>query len=250
MMTPINRMVCLVSGYLLLPAMTYADSWSLTQTVTINSAMTLSQTNTNNAIVGANVIRLDSSTGVVTTANQAMTTNGNDLTLSQDGASSSHQAVNYLSAAHIDSASQTVSQVDQVLFEQKNGSTNNIQGLNLALGTGSGIQIDALTQTVSANSVTFDGAGSGNIQAGNYIQADAVSTVAGNVVQDFNVSGVVSYIQTGTNNLQAGNVVIKNTPSFTGNVTQNFSAGNVIATFSAAEGNNSIKAANYFAQKI
>lgn len=237
-----------VTLFSVLPA--HADSWTLTQTVAVSSDVVLSQSGSNGAIEGVNVIKLNNTNGIAVDVSQSMTTGANDLTLTQDATSSSYQAVNYLSAAHINVAEQIVTNVDHVLLEQQNGGNDNVQALNIAIAKGAGTQIDALTQTVSANSFSFGTSGSGNIQAGNYIQADAVSTTAGDVVQNFNVSGTVSYALAGTDNLQAGNVLIKNTGSFTGSVIQNFSAGNVVVSFYEQDANNSIKAANYFAQKL
>jgi len=250
-MFSINTSLVALAAYLLCTANAYGDSWALTQTTTTNTATTLSQTTVSNAKQGVNMINLNHSNGVVVNANQVFTTNGNDLTLSQDVVTSSHQAINYIAAAHITEAAQVVNHVDEVLLQQTNSSSNSTQALNMAITAGAGSQIDKLTQTVSANSMSFDGAGSGNIQAGNYIQADSISSTVGNVVQNFNVNGNVSYALIGSNNLQAGNVVIKNSgfdPA--GKVTQNFSAGNVDASFSETDANGSVIAANYFAERI
>jgi hypothetical protein len=231
---------------LLLSTTAFADSWVVTQNVTTNSATTFSQQAGTGAIQAGNAIRLNSTNGKVSSANQSMTTSGNTLTLTQDASHSSHQAVNYLFANHLNSASQQVNNISTLSLTQ-NGGSGNVQALNQVLVTGTGTQIDTLNQSVSAESMLFQGTGSNNIQAGNYLQADSVSTTAGDVVQDFTVSGDVSYSLTGSNNVQAGNVVIKKTAAFTGQVTQNFSAGNVTASFSESDSNNSIKAANYFA---
>lgn len=249
-MRPIKTVLLALSPSLLFSLNAFGDSWTLTQTAITQTATTLFQANANNAKQGVNVINLNNAQGVVVNADQTFTTSGHNVTLSQDATNASHQAVNYIAAAHITAATQTVTQVDAVLLKQQNSSSNSLQALNIAITTGAGTQINQLVQTVSANSASFDSTGSGNIQAGNYLQADSLSATAGDVVQNFTISGNVTYALTGANNLQAGNVAINNVGfKPTGTIIQHFSAANVNATFSDTDANGSIMAANYVAEQ-
>ena len=246
----INTLLFSVSTGLFFTLDVYGNSWLLTQTTIINNETSLSQINANQAKQSVNSINLGNN---AINTNQNFNSSGNNLNLSQDTVRFSHQAVNYIAAADITEARQTVNNVDSILLTQNNTTNNSVQTLNIAVATETGThkKIDKLTQTVTANSVTFSGTGSNNIQAGNYIKADSISSTAGDVVQNFNVTGNVTYNLSGTNNLQAGNILIKNFNfSVNGNLSQNFSAGNVNAIFSETDTNGSVKAANYFAEKL
>ncbi|QTR50528.1 hypothetical protein [Candidatus Thiothrix anitrata] len=217
--------------------------------MTTNALTTLTQHNTTNAIQALNAINLDASSNV-NRADQSVQTGGNALELTQSGEGSNNkQAANLVIAGYINNASQTVSDVGAVSITHTGANSNNIQALNMAIATGSsGTQVNGLTQSVNAASVSFniDG-GTGNIQAGNYLQANS----ADDVTQQFIVTGNVTYAGTGTNNLQAGNAVIKETggASIT-NLTQTFSANNVNTSYSDSFGSGSIKAANYFSTRL
>ena len=244
-MCPIKTLLLSLSTALLFNFNAFADSWTLTQTAITQTATTLFQATANKSKQGINVINLNNNQGIVVNADQTFTTSGHNVTLSQNATNASHQAINYITASDITAATQSVTQVDAVLLTQQN-SSNSLQALNMA---SAGMKIDTLVQSVSANSVSFDSTGSGNIQAGNYLQADALSATAGDVVQNFTISGNVTYALTGANNLQAGNVAINNSGfNPTGTIIQHFSAANVNATFSDTDANGSIMAANYVAE--
>ena len=229
----------------------FADSWAITQNVTVRKPLSISQINATNSTQAINTIHLDESHGAVITTQQTMNMGGSDLKLLQSGGENNRQAINYLIAPAISSATQTVNQASALSLNQQ-GSNNNIQALNYVKATGSGNSpLQSLNQTVEADHITlnFQGVGSGNIQAGNYLEADTLPSAAGDVIQNFTATSL-NYIQSGTHNLQAGNVVIKNSNTPAGAVTQNFTAEKVSANFgSAGAASGSVTAANYFSDQ-
>lgn len=255
-MTTLQPLAFLLSTCLLGMAVACADSWTITQGVDVTSDTTFSQSGSN-SLQAANAINLNSSTGTVASASQTANFNGHNITLTQDG-SSNQQAVNLISAAHITDATQAINNAGAVLLKQQGSGSDNTQALNIAIATGSATQIDKINQTVNAASVSFanTGSGTGNIQAGNYLQAESVSASASNIKQSFDITGNVTYGQSGKNNLQAGNAVISNSLA-SANVTQHYSANSISVdtSFYSQESNNSsstygsISAANYVGKK-
>ena len=169
----------------------YADSWSVTQSVTTSNPLLLNQHNaTGSTIQSVNLINLDQSSGVVSHAEQTLNAGGNNVSLIMLGSENSYQSVNYLAASEVVSATQNATNINEAVLRQIGGS-NNVQAINVTKATGGlGVQISNLTQTVSANTLTLDyqGTGSGNIQAGNFIEADSISTTPGAVTQNFVVT--------------------------------------------------------------
>lgn len=223
-------------------AVVYADSWDITQRVEVNSDVTITQQSSNSSFQAVNVINLDGVVGVVSRAEQSMSLGGNDLTLRQSNNTTSVQTVNYIHAAEVTAATQSINGVNIITLEQ-NGGSGNIQAVNMS----SAETVDELTQSVVAESFNFIGSGNNNIQAGNYLKATNTSGVAGNVSQNFSVQNAagVSYQQTGSNNVQAGNVLVRNI-GFAGVVEQTFTVNQVtVSPGSSTDGNGSVMAANY-----
>jgi len=225
-----------------------ADSWDVTQHVATATDTVLSRESSIGSVQALNAIQLGD-TSTLSHVEQSVDTGGHDLTLSETGTGDGNrQAANLIIAGHITDASQSVT-VGGARLTRADAGNDNVQALNMAIATGTGVQIDALEQHVTASSVAFElNGGSGNIQAGNYIQAGSVSSAPGFLTQNFSVSGTVTYNETGLLNLQAGNVVIKeNGAMFSGEVTQDFSATNVVPAYHGInETTGSVKAANYF----
>lgn len=222
-----------------------ADSWTLTQSVAVSSDTTLTQDGVSgDSVQGVNVINLDGSVGVVVNGEQTMSVGGNDLTLTQDNASNSRQFVNLMSASKIQSGTQSLSGVDALSLIQTNGTNNSVQAINAAVTRGGdpGTQIELLTQSVEVASASFDVTGSNNIQAGNYIDANSVSSTLGDVTQSFVITGAAPavYNVTGSDNVQAGNYA----KVASGQVEQTFSVNSVVVNHSGADGSNNIQAAN------
>jgi len=225
-----------------------ADSWDVTQHVIAATNTALFQENSSGSVQALNAIQLGD-TGTLSHAEQSVDTGGYDLTLSQTGTGGGNrQAANLIIVGHITDASQSVT-VGGARLTRAGEGNDNVQALNMAIATSTGVQIDALAQDVTASSVAFElNGGSGNIQAGNYLQASSVSSAPGFLTQNFSVSGTVTYNESGLYNLQAGNVVIKEDGAlFSGAVTQDFSATNVVPGYHGInETTGSVKAANYF----
>lgn len=226
-----------------------ADGWSITQEVSVTSNTSILQEDSSDSVQAFNSINLDSTSGVVTEANQSLTMGGHDLTLTQVGGNSNKQAVNIIASGKIIEANQTLSGAGSITLSQSAG-MNNLQVVNAAITSGSGSQIDTLNQSVTADSFTFShqGGGSSNIQAGNYIEADATNPIDYSLTQNFTVN-TLNYVQDGTNNIQAGNILVKNA-GYTGGIpVQNFNAGSINLSLPATLGNGSIAAGNYIIQR-
>lgn len=215
-----------------------ADSWTVTQAVNINADTILSQTNVGNGSVQSNnMIKLSAGDNIMN-ASQSMPSNGKNMHLSQNATNASHQTINRMTAEQVNNAIQNVYGVNTASLTQDGFSNNNIQALNLVVAS----EVNDLNQSVVADLIIFNGNGSGNIQAGNYIKADFTKAT-----QNFS-AGKVLYSQSGTNNIQAGNVALTNNSVTQGNVSQNFMVGNVTAKYSEIDEKGSIKAANYYAE--
>lgn len=199
----------------------FADSWTITQNVSVSAPLSISQGNMTNSAQAINSIQLRNGGSSVTNTQQTLNLGSGDLTLLQSGGDNNHQAVNYLLSPEIHSAAQTLNQAGNVALKQQGGD-NNIQALNYAKATGDA-PLQSLKKNVQAQHITlkFEGIGSGNIQAGNYIEADGLPTTSGDVVQNLATTSL-HYIQSGTHNLQAGNVVVNNSHTATGQLRKTF----------------------------
>lgn len=226
----------------------YSESWTITQKVILGSSTSLQQ-----GSISPNTVSVQALNGVslmggtVTSATQTVTATGQTVTLESNGGSNNVQAGNYIKAGTITSASQSFSSgiVNLKILDTKGTPSSNIQALNFAHAADGEEIIGELTQSVTVGSMNFNVAGGDhNIQAGNFAQANKVTT---SVTQSFNATGNITYTGNGTSNLQAGNVFIKSSAAMSGTVTQNFSAANITADFAGTFGSGSIKAANYFA---
>jgi hypothetical protein len=216
----------------------YADSWDVTQSVTVANDTTLSQAGGSNSTQTMNAVNLGSASTV--SGSQNVNTDGHTLNLSQSG-DSNKQAANLITAGTIAPTTQQNVSAGSVSL-QSNGS-NNLQALNMAIATNTG----GLTQTVTlSRNTAFTVSGSGNVQAGNYLNTD---NITGNISQAFDTPNI-TYTDTGTTNLQAGNIIIRKTGGgFTGTVTQRFNTSGPVTITGGSGAYGSTKAANYFAFK-
>lgn len=226
-----------------------ADSWEVSQALTVSNNIILTQTGGSNSTQAINAVNLGSSSSV--RGSQTVTATGHNITLSQDGSGTNNtQAANLIIAGTIgtgtaNSMTQNISAANVTLG---GSGSNNTQALNMAKAT----TTDGLSQTVTlSGSATFTlpSGSSNNIQAGNYLNTDNINGDISQVFTETSGNNNVTYSDGGTNNLQAGNVLIrKDGGSLSGTVTQRFNATSVtIGGSSTAHG--STKAANYFALK-
>lgn len=230
-----------------------AGSWEVTQTATMGNGSdttTLTQEDNETSTQAINAIMLGTA-DTVTSASQTVTVNG-DFELIQGAGDNNRQAANLIEAGTIVSATQTFS-ADNVLLSRSAVGDNNLQALNMALATSDNAnEITTLEQTVTIDQLIFSIVGSGthNIQAGNLARTH---NTFGGITQTFACTGTVTFgDDAGTLNLQAGNAIILKTAGVVAGFTnQVFSASNVDAAFSAANGSGgSIKAANYLGQAL
>lgn len=247
MFTLIRLILKIVSGNIILPIIAIvisnnakADSWTVTQTTTINmNQLSVTQNATNDSTQAVNHINLNMANGEIR-AEQNFNAGGQNIVFQQNNSTqNSKQAINRISANRVISATQTVSDIATVNFTQ-NGGSNNTQALNETKAD----QIEQLSQTISGNTINFNqNDGTGNIQAGNLIQTD--SFTANGINQSLNVDTINFTVngnqqQNLTDNIQAANAIITSSGD-SDNVTQSATAVTVTPSSS-----NSPQALNYF----
>jgi hypothetical protein len=208
-------------------SLAFADGWEITQSAN-STSIHLFQNGSRSSDQSINNI----SVGQIKSSSQSLTVSG-DLSLTQGG-SHSKQSINSLSSGDITNrTTQTVSLGSIALTSD---GANNLQiGNYIQAAT-----INNATQQFNATKMTFNGNGSGNKQAGNYLKADQATAS-----QIFSANSV-SYSQSGENNIQAGNMALTNNFTTGGTVTQGFTVEYIDASYSKTDDNGSIKAANYY----
>ncbi len=235
-------------SFLLATSVACADGWSITQDVDLDNHLTMSQTGSAQASQALNHISIDknATTGTLENSRQTIRFGGKDLTLRQAASThSSYQAANLITAGQVTNTQQTLTGVGVLHFHQAADiGDGNVQAGNAI------ISLNALPsqfhQRVTADEVVFEQeGGANNIQAGNFAR-----TGEADITQGFDVtSGNVLYYQAGTDNVQAGNVVLMESSSLNSSVTQNFTAAGIRVDYSSTDSNGSVKTANYFHQK-
>jgi hypothetical protein len=225
-----------------------ADSWEVSQALTVSNNIILTQTGGSNSTQAINAVNLGSSSSV--RGSQTVTATGHDITLSQDGSGTNNtQAANLIIAGTIgtgtaNSMTQSISAANVTL---DGSGSNNTQALNMAKATTTGGLSQTITLSGSAT-FTLPSGSSNNIQAGNYLNTDDINGDISQVFEGTSGNTSIAYTDSGTNNLQAGNVLIrKNGGSLSGTVTQRFNADLVTINGSTPQG--STQAANYFKLK-
>lgn len=162
-----------------MPAIGLCGSWdTITQDINLSSNLTLLQTNTSNSIQAGNYINLNDS---ISDASQSVTLDSHSVSLTQDHATASKQALNYLSSPDISNSQQEISGITNFSLTQLYGS-GNLQAGNLLENSQSG---GTHTQTVSAKTATLSQE-NGNIVASPNTQAGNIAmNVAGTLTQTF-----------------------------------------------------------------
>lgn len=190
----------------LMPAMGLCGSWDITQDINLSSNLTLLQENASNSIQAGNYINLNDS---ISDASQTVTLDSDSVSLTQDHATASKQALNYLSSPAISNSQQTISGVTNFSLTQIYGS-GNLQAGNLLENSQSG---GLHTQTVSATSATL-AQENGNLVAIPNVQAgNAAINVTGTLNQKFVAGSLTASFtspagtSTGQTNYQAANYV-------------------------------------------
>lgn len=240
-----------------------ADSWTITQSVTVDTSTEVFQKETSSGSVQAfNSINLDGTNGVVKTGStQNLNIQDNNLKLEQsDGTAASSQAVNRVYANTINDIQQSVTTSgtisNTITLEQ--GTTigdENYQSINSAVTSDAG-QVDALTQNVSTSGhiiVYRQKAGTSNIQAGNLIKSGNLSTTSGAVSQSHS-AGYASFYQSDTSNsIQAGNALIMISGQGGGTLAQEFTSTVHSAPFisyAQSSTNGSVQSMNYAGDEL
>ena len=160
------------------------------------------------AIVVSNNAKADSWTVIQTT-----TITMNQLSLTQDATTASTQAVNHINLNMTNGeirGTQTFNGSGKNIVFVQNNTTNSRQAINRI----SAATVTSATQTVTANSISFNQNDSGtgnNIQAGNLIETNSFTT--GGISQSLNVNTINfkvngSEAENMTDNIQAANVII------------------------------------------
>ena len=226
-----------------------ADSWEVSQALTVSNNIILTQTGGSNSTQAINAVNLGSSSSV--RGSQTVTATGHNITLSQDGSGTNNtQAANLIIAGTIgtgtaNSMTQNISAANVTLG---GSGSNNTQALNMAKATTTGGLSQTITLSGSAT-FTLPSGSSDNTQAGNYLNTDNINGDISQIFEGTSGNTSIAYTDGGTSNLQAGNVLIrKNGGSLSGTVTQRFNATSVTIDGSSTA-NGSTKAANYFALK-
>lgn len=198
---------CVIGWLASMPAVGLCGSWDITQNINLSNNLMLLQENASNSIQAGNYINLNDS---ISNASQSVALGSHSVSLKQDHATSSKQALNYLSSPAITDSQQTISGVTNFSLTQLYGS-GNLQAGNLIENSqnASGHH----TQTITATSATLsqqDGyiTPSPNVQAGN-----AAINVAGTLTQTFVANSLTASFSNpsgtsyGQNNYQAANYV-------------------------------------------
>lgn len=243
----------LTLGSLTLAAGAQADSWDVTQKVTVGAATTMTQGNGNTAAVQAmNAINVD----ILNKTSQALEMGTNALTLSQLGAltKGSLQAANYINATtsiggsfiqDVDSAAAA----SAIALTQEAGGTANTQALNYATGGA----VLGLTQNVRPTgaagdiSLTQKGTtGANSLQAANAVDATTITSLTQTVDNDTTGAGDINLLQqTGSANIdQAGNYASADTITALGQTitTVDLALGQTGGTSNTQVANNAIAA--------
>jgi hypothetical protein len=236
-------------GVLGLAGTTWADSWDVTQEVTIGTGTnTVEQSGANtSALQGLNVIH-----GVATLekGSQEVKTGSNALTLTQkDTTGTSVQAGNLIKdAGDIGSASNTFTQkvVDAeatITLNQEATGTDNTQAVNYAsAGTGNIVELE---QTVTTTGTSADialnqttASSSQQTQAGNYAEAATINTLT----QALTAGKDLLLTQSGNNdkNTQAGNYAKATTDIATGKTLAQTAEAKDITLVQSATGSNGL----------
>lgn len=248
--------ITLFSTCLLLASASYADSWDVTQSVTLNADSPLTQDGGSGSLQAINAINLGTSSTVK--GSQTVNATGHTLTLKQQNGSNNTQAANMLKATTVAPFTQSVT-AQTVSLTQANTTTGNTQAANYINAGTVGATGSSVSQNVSANAVnltannTGTGTGTNSKQALNMIISDTTGNITQNVTTttaNFNLDANAS------NTYQAGNYL--ETSNITGTITQNFnndSSGSI--TFQTKNGNsdntlkknNNVQAANILIYK-
>lgn len=204
----------LTLGSLALAAGAQADSWDVTQKVTVGTATTMTQGNGNtNAVQAMNAINV----AVLNQTSQALEMGTNALTFSQSGATTtgSLQAANYIKATTSIAGPFTqdvnsAAAASAIALTQEAGAMANTQALNYATGG----DVIGLTQDVTPTGATGDisltqkgTTGTGSLQAANAVQATTITSLTQAVDNDTTGGGDINLVQeTGSSDIdQAGN---------------------------------------------
>lgn len=204
----------LTLGALTLAAGAQADSWDVTQKVTVNSATTMTQGNGNtDAVQAMNAINV----AILNKTSQALEMGTNALTFSQLGAATtgSLQTANYIKATTSIAGPFTqdvnsAAAASAIVLTQEAGATANTQALNYATGG----EVIALTQNVTPTGATGDisltqkgTTGTGSLQAANAVEATTITSLTQAVDNDTAGGGDINLLQeSGSSTIdQAGN---------------------------------------------
>lgn len=234
-------------GVLGLAGTAWADSWNVTQEVTIGTGTnTVEQSEANTAAAqGLNVIH---KVDTLEKGSQEVKTGSNALTLTQkDTTGTSVQAGNLIKdAGDIGSASNTFTQkltdaTATITLEQQATGTDNTRAVNYA-SAGTGSEITNLEQTVTTDSSAdialnqTTASSSQQTQAGNYAEAATINTLT----QQLTAGKDLLLTQSGANdqNTQAGNYAKATTDIGTGKtLAQTAAADEIILTQTASGAN-------------
>lgn len=203
--------ISLTLGSLALAGGAQADTWDVTQKVTVGANTTVTQGNGNTSATQAmNAIDV----GTLNGTSQAVEMGTSTLTLTQTGASTatSNQAANYVQAGTISGAfSQDVNSAaaaSAIALTQSAVGTANIQALNMADGgtVGStGLFSQDVTPTGVAGDITLTqttGMGADSVQAANYINGTTITSATQTVDNDTAGNGDITLVQpTGTGSI-------------------------------------------------
>lgn len=196
--------ISLTLGSLALAGGAQADTWEVTQKVTVGENTTVTQGNGNTSATQAmNAIDV----GTLNGTSQAVEMGDFTLTLMQMGAStaSSKQAANYVQADDISKAfSQDVNSkaaINAITLTQSAVNTANIQALNMADGKTVGSNGDfsqEVTPTGAAGDITLTqttGMGANSVQAANYINGTTITSAIQTVDNDSAGNGDITLDQ-------------------------------------------------------
>lgn len=201
--------ISLTLGSLALAGGAQADTWEVTQKVTVGANTTVTQGNGNTSATQAmNAIDV----GTLNGTSQAVEMGTFTLTLTQAGEStaSSNQAANYVQADTISGAfSQDVNSAaaaNAIALTQSAVGTANIQALNMAdgetVGSTGGIFSQGVTPTGGEGDIALTqttGMGADSVQAANYIKGTTITNATQTVDNDSTGNGDITLVQpTGT----------------------------------------------------
>lgn len=205
--------ISLTLGSLALAGGAQADTWDVTQKVTVGANTTVTQGDGNTSATQA-MNAIDVGAGILNGTSQAVEMKTFTLTLTQSGAetATSNQAANYVQAGTISGAfSQDVNSAaaaSAIALTQSAGGTDNIQALNMADGgtVGSaGLFSQNVTPTGLEGDITLTqttGMGADSVQAANYINGTIITSANQTVDNDTAGNGDITLVQpTGTGSI-------------------------------------------------